>query len=101
MAKTSMIERDKKRTILVAKYAKKRADLKAKILSDATSFEDKMAAVATLQKMPRDSSVTRSRRRCEDTGRSRGVYRKFGLSRTKIREATMRGDVPGMRKASW
>lgn len=101
MAKTSMIMRERKRTKLVAKYASKRAELKAVVLSPKASYEDKMVAQTKLQKLPRDSSPVRQRNRCELTGRSRGVYSKFGLGRHKLREATMRGDVPGLRKASW
>jgi small subunit ribosomal protein S14 len=101
MAKTSMINRDIKRKKLVKKYATKRAALKATIASSASSYEEKMEAVTKLQKLPRDSSAARVRNRCEMTGRSRGVYSKFLLGRNKLREATMRGDVPGLRKASW
>ena len=101
MAKTSMVNRDIKRKKLVKKFASKRAGLKATIASTTASYEDKMDAVTKLQKLPRDSSASRVRNRCELTGRSRGVYAKFGLGRNKLREATMRGDVPGLRKASW
>ena len=101
MAKTSMVNRDIKRKKLVKKFASKRAELKATITSTSASYEDKMDAVTKLQKLPRDSSASRVRNRCELTGRSRGVYAKFGLGRNKLREATMRGDVPGLRKASW
>ncbi|MBT2747616.1 MULTISPECIES: 30S ribosomal protein S14 [Lysobacter] len=101
MAKTSMINRDIKRTKLVKKYAGKRDALKKIISSDSASYEDKAEAVIKLQKLPRDSSPSRQRNRCALTGRSRGVYKKFGLGRNKLREATMRGDVPGLRKASW
>lgn len=101
MAKTSMVNRDIKRKKLVKKHAAKRAELKGIIASTTASYDDKMAAVTKLQKLPRDSSPARVRNRCELTGRSRGVYQKFGLGRNKLREATMRGDVPGLRKASW
>jgi small subunit ribosomal protein S14 len=101
MAKTSMINRDLKRTKLAKKYAAKRAELKAIVLSPTASYEEKMDAQTKLQKLPRDASPTRQRNRCALTGRSRGVYRKFALGRHKLREATMRGDVPGLRKASW
>ena len=101
MAKTSMVNRDIKRKKLVKKFAAKRASLKATIASTSASYEDKMEAVVKLQKLPRDSSPARQRNRCALTGRSRGVYSKFGLGRNKLREATMRGDVPGLRKASW
>ena len=101
MAKTSMVNRDVKRKKLVAKFAAKRAELKKIIVSATASYEEKMDAATKLQKLPRDSSPSRVRNRCEMTGRSRGVYSKFGLGRNKLREATMRGDVPGLRKASW
>ena len=101
MAKTSMVNRDVMRKKLVAKYAAKRAELKKIIVSTTASYEEKMDAATKLQKLPRDSSPSRVRNRCEMTGRSRGVYSKFGLGRNKLREATMRGDVPGLRKASW
>jgi len=101
MAKTSMVNRDIKRSKLIKKYAAKRAELKAIVTSPKSSYEDKMDAQIKLQKLPRDSSASRLRNRCELSGRPRGVYRKFGLGRNKLREATMRGDVPGLRKASW
>ncbi len=101
MAKTSMVEREIKRAKLVKKFAAKRAALKAAISSPKSSYEDKAAAQTKLQKLPRDASPVRQRNRCALTGRSRGVYAKFGLGRHKLREATMRGDVPGLRKASW
>jgi small subunit ribosomal protein S14 len=101
MAKTSMIERDKKRAKLAKKYATRRAELKAVVLNPKSSYDEKMEAQAKLQKQPRDASPSRQRTRCELTGRPRAVYRKFGLGRSKLREATMRGDVPGLRKASW
>ena len=101
MAKTSMINRETKRTKLVKKFAAKREALKQIISSEDASYEDKMVAVVKLQKLPRDSSPSRQTTRCALTGRPRGVYSKFGLGRNKLREATMRGDVPGLRKASW
>src|SRR5690554_4883323 len=101
MAKSSMINREKRRTKLVAKHAKKRAGLKAIITNPDVGFEEQQDAMFALQKLPRDSSPVRQRNRCQVTGRPRGFYRKFGLSRNKLREATMRGDVPGLRKASW
>ena len=101
MAKTSMVNRDIKRTKLVQKYAAKRAELKAIVLNPNASYDEKMDAQTKLQKLPRDASPVRQRNRCELSGRPRGVYRKFGLGRNKLREATMRGDVPGLRKASW
>ncbi|HEX4872884.1 MAG TPA: 30S ribosomal protein S14 [Nevskiaceae bacterium] len=101
MAKTSMIERELKRAKLATKFAKKRAKLKALIAGDGASYEEKAAAVEALQKLPRDSSPSRGRNRCKITGRSRGVYRKFGLARHKLREAAMKGEVPGLKMASW
>ena len=101
MAKVSMITREKKRTRLVRKYAKKRADLKAVIVNPETGYEEREQAMFALQKLPRDSSPVRQRNRCAISGRPRGFYRKFGLGRNKLREAAMRGDVPGLRKASW
>ena len=101
MAKTNMIERETKRAALAARYAKKRASLKATIVSEKASDEEKAAAVVALQKLPRDSSKSRQRNRCQLTGRSRGVYKKFGLARHKLREAANRGEVPGLKKASW
>ncbi|WP_022978602.1 MULTISPECIES: 30S ribosomal protein S14 [Nevskia] len=101
MAKTNMLEREKNRAELVKKFAKKRNALKATIVDPTASYDERMAAVDSLQKLPRDSSPTRQRNRCNVTGRSRGVYRKFGLSRTKLREAATRGEIPGLKKASW
>ena len=101
MAKTSMIEREKKRTKTVAKYATKRAALKAIIVSPNKTDEEKWEAQVAFQKLPRNASPCRQVRRCRLTGRPHGVYRKFGLSRIKLREAAMRGDVPGLVKASW
>ncbi|RNF81805.1 30S ribosomal protein S14 [Montanilutibacter psychrotolerans] len=101
MAKTSMINRDLKRAKLAKKFAAKREELKKIISSETASYDDKAEAVTKLSKLPRDSSPCRQRNRCALTGRSRGVYSKFGLGRNKLREATMRGDVPGLRKASW
>ncbi len=101
MAKISMKEREKKRTKLVAKYAAKRAELKEIIRNPETEMEDKWFAQLQLQKLPRDSSRVRQRNRCRLTGRPHGYYRKFGLSRIKLREAAMRGDIPGLVKSSW
>ena len=101
MAKTSMIEREKRREKLVKQHAVKRAKLKETIRSPKSTDAEREEAARKLQSMPRDASASRGRKRCAITGRSRGVYRKFGLGRTKLREATMRGDVPGLRKASW
>jgi len=101
MAKKSMIAREVKRTTLIKKFEIKRRELKEIIRSPNTSFEEKESAQLQLQKLPRDSSKSRLRNRCNLTGRPHGYYRKFGLSRNKLREATMRGDVPGLSKASW
>ncbi|MFA5684497.1 MAG: 30S ribosomal protein S14 [Lysobacteraceae bacterium] len=101
MSKTCMVNREIKRAKTVKKYAAKRVELKKIVNSPHSGYEEKMAAQAALQKLPRDASPVRQRNRCELTGRPRGVYRKFGLGRNKLREATMRGDVPGLRKASW
>ena len=101
MAKLSMINREKRRTKLVKKYAGKRAELKAIITNPEVGFDERQEAMFALQKLPRDSSPVRQRNRCAVSGRPRGFYRRFGLSRNKLREAAMRGDVPGLRKASW
>ncbi|HWK73366.1 MAG TPA: 30S ribosomal protein S14 [Povalibacter sp.] len=101
MAKTSMLNREAKRAKLVKRYAVKRAKLKEIIRKPTSSPAEREAAVAQLQSMPRDSSKIRQRNRCQITGRSRGVYRKFGLARQKLREATMRGEIPGLGMASW
>ncbi len=101
MAKTSMIARENKRTKMVERFAAKRAALKAVLKDDNASDDEKWEAQVKLQKMPRDASPSRQRRRCRITGRPHGVYRKFGLCRNKLREAAMRGDVPGLTKASW
>ena len=101
MAKRSLINREEKRARLVEKFAERRKQLKAVVNGMEASIEDKIAADAELQKLPKNSSPVRRRSRCRLTGRPRGVYRKFGLSRNKLREAAMRGDIPGLVKASW
>jgi len=101
MAKKSMVERELKREKLVQKYAAKRAQLKAVIRSQNSSDEERAAAQAQLNSLPRDSSPVRQRNRCAITGRPHGVYRKFGLGRNKLREAAMSGEIPGLTKASW
>ena len=101
MAKRSMLQREKKRARLVQKYAAKREALKEIISGVDVDIDEKMRAAAALQKLPRDSSPVRQRNRCRVTGRPHGFYRKFGLGRNKLREAAMRGDVPGLSKASW
>ena len=101
MAKTSMVEREKRRAGIVKKYAARRAKLKELIRSPKSSREERAAAQAELQAQPRDAAAIRHRNRCAITGRSRGVYRKFGLARVKIREVASRGEIPGLSKASW
>lgn len=101
MAKISMKMRELKREKTVAKYAQKRAELKAIIASSSASDEEKWDAQVKLQKLPRNASPCRLRNRCQVTGRPHGVYRKFKLSRIKLREQGMAGNVPGLKKASW
>ena len=101
MAKQSMKAREAKRAKTVAKYAAKRAELKAIISSVTASDEEKWEAQTKFQQLPRNASPIRQQRRCQITGRPHGVYRKFGLCRNKLREAAMRGDVPGLVKSSW
>ncbi|MEQ8691299.1 MAG: 30S ribosomal protein S14 [Pseudomonadales bacterium] len=101
MAKTSMIEREKKRARTRNKYAAKRAALKAIIANRNLPDDERWEAQLKLQALPRNASPVREQRRCGLTGRPHGVYRKFGLARNKLREAAMRGDVPGLVKASW
>lgn len=101
MAKKCMVERQKKRRDVVGKYAAKRKELKARVKDQSLSMEERQLAVEALQRLPRDASPTRLRNRCHQTGRPRGYYRKFGLSRNKLREAAVRGEIPGLTKASW
>ena len=101
MAKTAVVNRDQKRRVLVKKYAKKRAELLATIRNVKVSDEERQIARRKLEQLPRDSSPTRLRNRCALTGRPRGVFRKFGLGRNKLREIAMRGEIPGVVKASW
>jgi small subunit ribosomal protein S14 len=101
MAKLSLKNREAKREATVKKYEAKRKELKAIIADSTRSMEERMDAQAKLQALPRNASPTRLRNRCAMTGRPRGTFRKFGLARTKIREAAMRGDIPGLTKASW
>lgn len=101
MAKRSMIERELKREKTVAKFAAKRTELKAIIQDPSASDEARWEAQMKLQKLPRDASPVRIQRRCRITGRPHAVYRKFGLCRNKLREAAMRGDIPGLVKSSW
>lgn len=101
MAKVSMVQRDRKRQRMVRRYAKRRATARAVIKDPNSTLEQRMAAQEMLQKMPRDASPMRLRNRCSITGRPRGYYRRFGLGRNKLREAAMRGDIPGLTKSSW
>ena len=101
MAKVSMVQREAKRARIVAKYAAKRTELKAIIVALDKSDEEKWEAQVALQKLPRDASPVRQRNRCRVTGRPHGYLRKFGLSRIKLREQAMMGNVPGLVKASW
>ena len=101
MAKMCMIEREEKRRVTVNKYADKRVALFAIINDVKASPEDRYAARAKLQALPRNASPVRQRNRCALTGRPRGVYSKFGIGRSKLRELMMRGEVPGVVKASW
>lgn len=101
MAKKSMLAREKKRQKMVAKYAAKRMELKSVINNRNLDTETRWAAQRQLQALPRDANPIRMQRRCEITGRPRGVYRRFGLGRNKLREAAMRGDIPGLKKSSW
>ena len=101
MAKKSMVNREHKRMKLVKKYANKCAELKKRTVDLDLSPEERFEAQLALQRLPRDASPVRVQRRCRVTGRPHAVYRKFGLSRNKLREAAMRGEVPGLVKASW
>ena len=101
MAKRNMLEREKHRAAIAKKYAVRRSKLKEAIRDPHGSHETRTAAQEALQKLPRDASPSRQRNRCAMTGRSRGVYRKFGLARSKLRESAMRGELPGLGKASW
>jgi len=101
MAKLSLINREEKRARTVKKFAAKRAELKAVIANSKTSDEERMTALLALQALPRNASPVRQRNRCSLTGRPRGVFSKFGLGRTKLREFAMRGEIPGIVKASW
>ncbi len=101
MAKTAVINREQKRRDTVKKFAAKRAELNAIVTNMSLSDEERFAARQKLQALPRDSSPVRLRNRCALTGRPRGVFSKFGLGRTKLREYAMRGEIPGVVKASW
>ena len=101
MARQSIVNREKKRRNIVQKFAAKRAELKAIMASSSASEEEKAQAREQFQKLPRDSSPVRLRNRCALTGRPRGVFKKFGLARGKLREIALRGEIPGVIKASW
>jgi small subunit ribosomal protein S14 len=101
LAKLALINREAKRRALVKKYEAKRKELKAIIADQTRSMEERMDAQARLQALPRNANPTRLRNRCKLTGRPRGTFRKFGLGRNKLREAALRGDIPGLTKASW
>jgi small subunit ribosomal protein S14 len=101
MAKVCMVQRELRRAKTIRKYAKKRSELKAIIGDAKRSEEERYDAQLKLQSLPRDASPTRQRNRCRVTGRPHGYYRKFGLARNKLREHAMKGDVPGLVKASW
>lgn len=101
MAKVSMVERERKRKRMVARKADRRAALKEIIRNPESSIEERFEAQLQLQRLPRNSSKVRLRNRCESSGRPRGYYRKFGLARNKLREAAMRGEIPGLVKSSW
>ena len=101
MSKICMVNREVKRRKVANRYAAKRAELKKLIQNPKTGEDQRQAAMQQLHNQPRDASPCRQRNRCRITGRPRGYYRKFGLARTKLREAVMRGDVPGVHKASW
>ena len=101
MAKLSIIQREKKRAMLVLKYAQKRQDIKNQLKNTELEIEQVMLLRKKLQKLPLNSAPNRQRNRCSLTGRPRGVYRKFGLGRSKLRKAAMRVDIPGLTKASW
>ncbi len=101
MAKLSIIEREKKRTKLVAKFAQKREELRGLLKNPDLEMDELLSLRKKLQKLPLNSAPNRQRNRCGLTGRPRGVYRKFGLGRSKLRKAAMRGDIPGLTKASW
>ena len=101
MAKVALINREEKRRKTVAKFAKKRSEIIARTQDPTLSDDERYAAREALQKLPRDAAPTRLRNRCQITGRPRGVFRKFGLGRNKLREVAMRGEIPGVVKASW
>lgn len=101
MAKRCMVNREIKREKMVKKYAAKRVELKKQMLDGSLSFEERQEAARKFHALPRNSSAVRMRNRCNITGRPHGYYRKFGLSRNKLREHAMKGDIPGLVMASW
>ncbi|WP_343128534.1 30S ribosomal protein S14 [Buchnera aphidicola (Kurisakia onigurumii)] len=101
MAKKSILEREKKRVKLSRKFLDKRSDLKLIIINSKSSEQERWNAMLKLQTFPRDASISRQRNRCRQTGRPHAFLRKFGLSRIKLRESAMRGEIPGLKKASW
>ena len=101
MAKKSQVNRDRRRSQLVTKHAEKRAELRKRLKDQNLSMEEKLEVQEAFAKLPRNSCPTRITRRCQLTGRSHAVYRKFGVSRIMLRELTLRGELPGMRKSSW
>jgi small subunit ribosomal protein S14 len=101
MAKLALINREKKREKLVAKFAAKRAELQAAMTDASKSSDERMSARLAIQALPRNSNPTRLRNRCEITGRPRGTFRQFGLGRQKIRELAFKGEIPGITKSSW
>ena len=101
MAKTSQVLRDRRRKQLIKKYAEKRAALRKKLKDPNASMEEKLQVQEAFAKLPRNSCPTRLKRRCEITGRPRAHYRKFGISRIALRDLALRGQLPGVRKASW
>ena len=101
MAKKSKIAKNEQRKVLIERYAERRVELKKVINDPEASFDEKRAAYAAIAKMPRDASATRYRNRCGVSGRPRGYFRKFGMSRLALRELAHKGELPGVRKASW
>jgi small subunit ribosomal protein S14 len=101
MAKIALINREQKRRDIVKKFASRRAELRATAQDPKNSDEERMDARAKLQQLPRNASPVRLRNRCKLTGRPRGTFRKFGLARNKLREIALRGEIPGLTKASW
>ena len=101
LAKTSQVLRDQRRAKMISKYAERRAELRQRMKDPGVSVEEKFEIQAQFAKLPRNSCPTRLTRRCRVSGRARAVYRKFGLSRIALREMTLRGELPGMRKSSW